>query len=1376
MKKKFKLITKNLFSNKNKNTEQDCNEKLSFEYNSFKYYKKFQINNKVNFSYNPNKNNIKSFQIINLKIKKRNLFQIFYFILFSLINCILAEKVFNYRKLNNDNIIKLNIKNEGFQKVVGSKILPDEVYLNGKLTNINTSGYITINKNNNGNEITLVWKKKLDSCENLFDSCVNITEIDLSNFDTSGVTSMVSMFFDCRKLKYINFENINTSSVTNMSMMFQNCQELTELDLSMFQTPKLKSMDYMFTNANSIYLLDITSFDTSQVISIKYMFFGMQSLMYIDLSKLNTSKVTNMDLLFGNCQSLIALDLSPLNTSKIQTMYGMFAFCNFLEEINFTNFDTSSVTNMMYMFIQCSSLSSLDLSNFNTSKVQNMYYMFSYCSRLNYINLTNIDITNVYYMDHMFAFCTSLTSLDLSSFIFQQADARYLFYEDKFLIEIKFSKKYKIVEYAEHMFDGCSSLKSIDLYNFDFGIVESLRYLFYGCSSLVSVDLSYIDTFQVSNMEYMFYGCNSLVTLNFSNWITSSVTTLTSMFYDCSSLISLDLSNFDTSLVVNMKDLFFNCLSLTSINLKSFDTSKVTDMQSMFYGCNSLLSLDLSNFDTSRVVNMQTMFYNCFKLTSLNLSNFNTKNIENMDSMFSGCKNLGYINFYNFREDSLQSLKNIFSEVPDNLNFCMDNSTEESKTQILEEFYGLKCAINDCSNEWNLKKPRIIYYSGECIESCLNDEDNKYEYKHFCYNKCPKGTHSLKNSKFFCQELPTKCIKKYPFITVKDNSCLGHCDSYDFFNNICTLNERNPYSKEMIIYNIENDIKDGLMNILLEQVIKDEKKELIKKVDDTLYHITSSYNQNIKKYENISSIKLGECENILKEKYNIIKNETLIIFKIERDIEEMLIPLIEYEIFNPITKSKLDLNYCKNSNITIHIPVNINESILFKYDPNNSYYNDICYIYTNENGIYITIYDRKEEYNKKKLSLCPFNCIFYKYISDNKEVICQCKIQNGINSFSESNKDDLMNNLINDKSFLNLKVIKCFKLLFTKEEYLKNFGNHIILLIIFFYIVSVIYFFLKGYNKILEQIEELILAIKLENDNKINSKKDRDKEFLENSTSISSSKKSFNKNNPIYKLDSENKVNFEINSKDILNNKIKSRNGKLELEKYKSYNDYEMNIISFDEALEFDKRTFFQFYFSLIKLKHIISFLYNNKKDYNPYIIKLCLFFFMLAFLIFTNTLFFNDSTMHEIYINKKYSLSYFFPQIIYAIILYSIINDIIKVYSLSQKDILEIKHVQNKSNLNAKVVNVVKCLYTKFICFFIFSFIFLFLFWIYLSSFCAVYKKIQIYLFLNVLISFLLLLIFPFIACLFPCFFRIPSLRSSGQILYKISQIIQLI
>ena len=1361
MKKKFKFISIQYFFNKCKNVEIDCKKKLSFEYNL-------------------KKNKINSYKIINLKINNRNHFQMAYFIFFSLINFILAEKIISYRNLNNDNIINLVINGRGNQKVVGSRIMPDEVYINGKLSDISYDGYITIKKFIWENKITLIWKKKLDSCESLFESCFSIKKIDLSKFDTSGVTSMAYMFSECRSLETINFDNINTTSVKDMSMMFHHCVTISRLDLSMFETPQLKTMNYMFYEDNSISYLNISSFDTSQVTSMSNMFYGMESLFSIDLSKLNTSKVKNMDQLFGLCSALIYLNLSTFDSSKVETMESMFLLCTSLKEIDFTNFDTSSAINMNSMFGYCSSLRSLDLSSFNTSKVQSMNSMFYFCSGLKYINLTNVDISNVYDMEFMFSSCTSLTSLDLSSFIFEQAKASYLFYEDKLLKEIIFSKKYKIVEHAEYMFYGCSSLISIDLYNFDFGIAEDLSYLFYGCSSLNSIDLSYIDTFQVSKFEFMFYGCNSLTSLNFSSWITSSVTTLSSMFYDCSSLISLDLSNFDTSLVVNMKDLFFNCLSLTSINLKSFDTSKVTDMQSMFYGCNSLLSIDLSSFDTSKVVNMETMFYNCYKLTSLNLSNFNTKNVENLDSIFAGCKNLGYINFYNYTEESLKRKNNLFFEVPDNLNFCIDDTDLESKTKILKQLSNLKCPIKDCSNEWNRKKFRIIYHTDKCIENCFNDEIYKYEYEYFCYSQCPKGTHSLKNDKYLCEEYPSKCIKQYPFINVKDGSCSGHCDSEEFFKNICTLNEKDEHSRESIIFIIENDIKDGLMNILLEQITKDEKKELIKKVNDTLYHITSSYNQNIKKYEKISSIKLGECENILKEKYNIFQNETLIIFKLEKDINEMLIPLIEYEIFDPKTKKKLDLNYCKNTNITIHIPVNINESILFKYDLNDSYYNDICYIYKNENGMYFTLYDRKEEYIKKKFYLCPSNCIYYKYDSDNKEAICHCKIQNVFNSFSDNNNnnDNLIYNLTNAKRFLNLEVMKCFKLVLTKDGFLNNFGSHIIILIIFFYIISAIYFFSKGTNIIFEYIEEIIMLKKLEEDSKINSKKDRDKDLMENSTSMfSSSKKSFNKINPINKIDTENKESLDINySKDILNNKVKSGYEKVEMEKYKSYNDYELNTISFEEALEIDKRTFFQFYFSLIKLKHILIFTFNKKKDYNSYIIKICLFLFMLAFLIFTNTLFFNDYTMHEIYINKKYKMSYFFPQIIYVIIVYSIINDIIKFYSLSQKNIIEIKHVKNISNLNAKVINAVKCLNIKFIFFFIFSFIFLFLFWFYLSSFCAVYKKIQIYLFLNVLISFFLLLIFPFISCLFPCFFRIPSLRNPGECLYKISQIIQLL
>ena len=56
------------------------------------------------------------------------------------------------------------------------------------------------------------------------------------------------------------------------------------------------------------------------------------------------------------------------------------------------------------------------------------------------------------------------------------------------------------------------------------------------------------------------------------------------------------------------------------------------------------------------------------------------------------------------------------------------------------------------------------------------------------------------------------------------------------------------------------------------------------------------------------------------------------------------------------------------------------------------------------------------------------------------------------------------------------------------------------------------------------------------------------------------------------------------------------------------YDEYEINDISYEEALNNDKRTYLNFYFSLLKANHILIFTFNTNKDYNPYIIKICLF------------------------------------------------------------------------------------------------------------------------------------------------------------------------
>ena len=75
-----------------------------------------------------------------------------------------------------------------------------------------------------------------------------------------------------------------------------------------------------------------------------------------------------------------------------------------------------------------------------------------------------------------------------------------------------------------------------------------------------------------------------------------------------------------------------------------------------------------------------------------------------------------------------------------------------------------------------------------------------------------------------------------------------------------------------------------------------------------------------------------------------------------------------------------------------------------------------------------------------------------------------------------------------------------------------------------------------------------------------------------------------------------------------------------------SYNNSELNDLSYKKALQYDKRKFFQFYFSLLTSNHLIIRL-MDKKDYNSRIIKIFLCFFNFSSVYAINALFFDDST-----------------------------------------------------------------------------------------------------------------------------------------------------
>ena len=103
------------------------------------------------------------------------------------------------------------------------------------------------------------------------------------------------------------------------------------------------------------------------------------------------------------------------------------------------------------------------------------------------------------------------------------------------------------------------------------------------------------------------------------------------------------------------------------------------------------------------------------------------------------------------------------------------------------------------------------------------------------------------------------------------------------------------------INNIKSSIQSHLLDYILDKITKGEEDIIIEE-EGIKYQISFTLNKNNKKYDNISNINLGKREIELKKKYNINLNESLIIFKVDIDIEGYSIPIVEYEIYHPITK------------------------------------------------------------------------------------------------------------------------------------------------------------------------------------------------------------------------------------------------------------------------------------------------------------------------------------------------------------------------------------------------------------------------------------------------------------------------------------------
>ena len=188
--------------------------------------------------------------------------------------------------------ITLKVKGRGehaiFNKNFKSINYLKEVYINENKQNKIAYKYIF---NQENNFVELIWNDNIDNTENMFRECKSITEMNLSYFNTTFVTSMDNMFEGCSSLTSLDLNNFNTKLVNTMIFMFSRCSLLTSLDLSYFDTSSVTRMDSMFSHCSSLILLNLSNFNTSSVISMDSMFYECKNLEYINLDNFDKRKI-----------------------------------------------------------------------------------------------------------------------------------------------------------------------------------------------------------------------------------------------------------------------------------------------------------------------------------------------------------------------------------------------------------------------------------------------------------------------------------------------------------------------------------------------------------------------------------------------------------------------------------------------------------------------------------------------------------------------------------------------------------------------------------------------------------------------------------------------------------------------------------------------------------------------------------------------------------------------------------------------------------------------------------------------------------------------------------------------------------------------------
>ena len=693
----------------------------------------------------------------------------------------------------------------------------------------------------------------------------------------------------------------------------------------------------------------------------------------------------------------------------------------------------------------------------------------------------------------------------------------------------------------------------------------------------------------------------------------------------------------------------------------------------------------------------------------------------------------------------------------DSCNDCnfMGNDTDHQCKGCKDNYYFIE-NTNNCHTGnipyYYFDTENYIYK--ECPSNCLvctNDStciqcEEGYTFKSE-FTKNPMDIYCIKNSKNYYYidednniiflESNEKCPIKYPCLNADNKRCYSSNEMNQTECNMMLLSNKT-------IKEIEEYIDENALNLYNEEYSHTRY--------ENSFLIYDSFNTTDKGV--LTEISLLECEERIREKYSIIKEDYFLIghveFFDERDV-------YYYLYLNDGTS--IDISICKDTAVRISQDIYEEELTLDKekikelieknidvFNMSDPFFNDKCYSFS-DNKRDIPLAERRRIYYQNITSM-KNNCEYTKTDINTFRLIFTCNL----------NEDSINKNILSftgiqsnpNFSSISESVFDIFKCIDKVDisSFFRNIGSVIMLIIIIIQTILMTVY-LCQINKLAKEYLDSEKEIRVENKESTEeiNKKNESNIFIYEKPII----RTINRNEKSNKMDLSTLTyshSFSVNS-------IKT-NDKIEYDK-----------LDFIGAILFDKRNCFSVFISKLKMFNCLYIICTNEHNkIKPIVLSSSLYLFSLSF--FFNSFFFTNSYISYIYYNgyhfsmeiKKYLLSSFISISIKVIIELLLVNHLPRKKEM--KDFSEKVECVSRMKKSNRILFIIVILTTIF-------------FWLYVALFCCLYDKTQKYMIYGSVITVLINIMLSIFAALICSVLRVIAVRTENELLFDVETFIEI-